>query len=42
MNALNHPQFDAPGFTLVNNNFGKITNTLNDGRILQLGLRFYF
>jgi hypothetical protein len=42
MNALNHPQFDAPGFTLTSNNFGKITNTLNDGRILQLGLRFYF
>jgi len=42
MNALNHPQFDAPGFTLTNNNFGKITNTLNDGRVLQLGLRFYF
>ena len=42
MNAFNHPQFDAPGFTLTNNNFGKITNTLNDGRVLQLGLRFYF
>ncbi len=42
MNAFNHPQFDAPGFTLVNNNFGKITNTLNDGRILQLVARLYF
>ena len=41
-NALNHAQFDAPGFLLVNNNFGKITNTLNDGRILQLSLLLNF
>ena len=42
LNATNHPQFDAPGFLLVNNNFGKITNTLNDGRILQFSLRLFF
>jgi hypothetical protein len=42
LNATNHPQFDAPGFLLANNNFGKITNTLNDGRILQLALRLFF
>ena len=41
-NAPNHPQFDEPGRSLANPDFGHITNTLNDGRILQLSLRFVF
>ncbi len=41
-NAFNHPQFDEPQRNYGSAAFGKITNTLNDGRILQLGLRFGF
>ncbi|HUQ91622.1 MAG TPA: TonB-dependent receptor [Bryobacteraceae bacterium] len=39
-NLGNHPQFDEPNRNLNASAFGKITNTLNDGRIFQLGLRF--
>ncbi len=39
-NAFNHPQFDEPQRNYGSPAFGKITNTLNDGRILQFGLRF--
>jgi hypothetical protein len=39
-NLGNHPQFDEPNRNLNATAFGKITNTLNDGRIFQLGLRF--
>jgi hypothetical protein len=39
-NLTNHPQFDEPNRNLNASAFGKITNALNDGRILQLGLRF--
>ncbi len=42
LNALNHPQFDEPWPSFVNPNFGSITNTLNDGRILQWSLRLVF
>ena len=38
-NAFNHPQFDEPQRNYGSSAFGKITNTLNDGRIFQLGLR---
>jgi hypothetical protein len=38
-NLTNHPQFDEPQRNLSAPPFGKITNTLNDGRVLQLGLR---
>ena len=38
-NLGNHPQFDAPGNILTSTSFGKITNTLNNGRVLQFGLR---
>ncbi|HWQ53674.1 MAG TPA: TonB-dependent receptor [Bryobacteraceae bacterium] len=38
-NLGNHPQFDEPQRNLSSPAFGKITNTLNDGRVLQLGLR---
>jgi hypothetical protein len=38
-NLANHPQFDEPQRNLSSPSFGRITNTLNDGRIFQLGLR---
>ena len=38
-NLGNHPQFDEPQRNLSSPAFGKITNTLNDGRVLQLSLR---
>ncbi|MEX2264406.1 MAG: hypothetical protein WD696_20800 [Bryobacteraceae bacterium] len=38
-NLANHPQFDEPQRNLNAQAFGKITNTLNDGRVLQFGLR---
>ncbi|MCC6857050.1 MAG: hypothetical protein IT158_00740 [Bryobacterales bacterium] len=38
-NLMNHPQFDEPQRNLSSPAFGKITNTLNDGRVLQIGLR---
>lgn len=38
-NLTNHPQFDEPQRNLSAPPFGKITNTLNDGRTFQLALR---
>ena len=38
-NFGNHPQFDEPQRNLSSPAFGKITNTLNDGRVLQIGFR---
>ena len=38
-NLTNTPQFDEPQRNLTSPSFGRITNTLNDGRIFQLGLR---
>jgi hypothetical protein len=38
-NLANHPQFDEPQRNLSSPAFGKITNTLNDGRVLQIGFR---
>jgi hypothetical protein len=38
-NLTNHAQFDEPQRNLSAPPFGKITNTLNDGRVFQLGLR---
>jgi hypothetical protein len=38
-NATNTPQFDEPQRNLTSPAFGKITNTLNVGRVFQLGLR---
>ena len=42
LNLFNHAQFEEPGTTLTDSNFGQITNTLNDGRTFQftLGLSF--
>lgn len=39
-NLTNTPQFDEPQRNLSSPSFGRITNTLNDGRVLQLGIRF--
>jgi len=38
-NSFNTPQFDEPQRNVTSPAFGKITNTLNDGRVLQVGLR---
>ncbi|MEO7650404.1 MAG: hypothetical protein ABIZ80_08035 [Bryobacteraceae bacterium] len=38
-NLTNHPQFDEPQRNLTSPAFGRITNTLNDGRVLQLSIR---
>lgn len=42
INLLNTPQFAEPGFSLTNPNFGKITNTLNDGRTFRFGMSYGF
>jgi hypothetical protein len=41
-NLSNTPQFDEPQRNLSSPAFGKITNTLNDGRVFQFGFRFAF
>lgn len=41
-NALNTPQFAEPIGDLSNSSFGKITNTLNDGRGIRFSLSFAF
>lgn len=41
-NLSNTPQFDEPQRNLSSQAFGKITNTLNDGRIFQIGFRLVF
>jgi hypothetical protein len=41
-NLSNTPQFDEPQRNLSAPPFGKITNTLNDGRVFQFVLRFLF
>ncbi len=38
-NLANHPQFDEPQPNLSAPAFGRITNTLNDGRVFQFSLR---
>lgn len=38
-NLANTPQFDEPQRNLSSPAFGKITNTLNDGRVFQFSLR---
>jgi hypothetical protein len=42
INALNTPQFAEPVFDLSNPAFGKITNTLNDGRTFRFSLSLEF
>ncbi len=41
-NLSNTPQFDEPQRNLTSPAFGKITNTLNDGRVFQFGFRLLF
>ncbi|MEQ1884953.1 MAG: hypothetical protein ABL967_07820 [Bryobacteraceae bacterium] len=41
-NLTNHPQFDEPQNQTSSPSFGKITNTLNNGRVLQFGMRLIF
>ena len=38
-NASNAPQFDEVAHTIATETFGKIINTANKGRVIQLGLR---
>ncbi len=38
-NLINHPQFDEPQRNLSSPTFGRITNTLNDGRVFQFVVR---
>ncbi len=42
LNLLNHAQFQEPGSSLAEANFGQITNTLNDGRTFQFTLSLNF
>jgi hypothetical protein len=41
-NLSNTPQFDEPQRNLSAPSFGKVTNTLNDGRVFQFVLRLLF
>lgn len=41
-NLSNTPQFDEPQRNLTSPSFGKITNTLNDGRVFQFAFRLAF
>ena len=42
INFLNTPQFAEPSLNLASPSFGRITNTLNDGRTFRFLLRFEF
>ncbi|MCP5120145.1 MAG: hypothetical protein GY953_55825 [bacterium] len=42
INLFNSAQFGQPGAQLTGDNFGEITNTLNDGRAFRFLLRFSF
>jgi hypothetical protein len=41
-NIFNHPQFAAPNTTLVSPNYGVVTSTLGNPRLIQFGLKFAF
>jgi len=41
-NLFNHPQFAAPNTTQVSPNFGHVTSTLGNPRLVQFGLKFAF
>ncbi len=41
-NIFNHPQFAAPNTTLVSPNFGVVTSTLGNPRLVQFALKFAF
>lgn len=42
VNFFNTPQFANPSFSLTSPSFGRITNTLNDGRTFRFTLAFEF
>lgn len=42
VNFFNTPQFADPNFSLTSPSFGRITNTLNDGRTFRFGLTLEF
>ena len=42
VNFLNTPQFTNPGQDLSSDDFGTITNTLNDGRAFRFLLEVHF
>jgi hypothetical protein len=42
VNLMNSPQFAEPNYDLTSPAFGKITNTLNDGRTFQFTLQLRF
>lgn len=41
-NLFNRPQFGPPNTTVGNGNFGVVSSTVNDGRLIQFALRFTF
>ena len=42
INLFNTPQFAEPGRSVADPNFGRITNTLNDGRTFRFRLQLEF
>ena len=41
-NLFNHPQFYIPGTDVASTGFGAITETVNNPRLMQLGLKLTF
>ena len=41
-NALNHPNFGPPDRNIQSQNFGTITSTVGDPRVVQLVVKYYF
>jgi hypothetical protein len=41
-NAFNHPNFGPPDRNIQSQNFGTITSTVSDPRVVQLVVKYYF
>jgi hypothetical protein len=41
-NLFNHPQFGPPNGTVTSSTFGQVTNTVNNPRLVQFGMKFIF
>jgi len=41
-NIFNHAQFDLPNTAIGTGSTGTITATINDGRVIQFGLKLVF